>query len=211
MAAHQKAKALERKARYIENPKRSRLLKPARSPLAPIPLSPVAALPFKTGLSFYANRITGGVGFMMHMARLSEDPKIRGLADRWDLLTESEKKVVPVEQLCYEGDVKQDVFFADFTKTAFRANMDLSKLIAAISHPDVVQASVDAAKTPDGKADRAMLFRHSGFLPEKTGGNIFVNAQARAESKAAAISESSGLPSFEESMTEFLEHDQAEP
>lgn len=198
--------------RYVANPKRSgRLLKPARHPLAPVPLSPVAPLPFKTGLSFYVNRIPGGIAAMLQIARMSDDPKVRSVADRYELLTEAEKKVVPIEQLCYEADVKQDVFFSEYSKAAFRSSMDVSKLIAAVSHPEVVQASVDAAKTPDGKADRAMLFRHSGFLPEKTGGNIFVNAQARAESKAAAISESSGLPSFEESMTEFLEHDQAEP
>jgi hypothetical protein len=212
MAAQQKATALERKARHIANPKRgSKLLGPARRPLAPVPLSPVAALPFKTGLSFYANRIDGGVKAMMPIVRLSEDPKVRNVAERWDLLSEPEKRVVPLEQLCFEAEVRQDVFIGEFIKAAFRENMNLSKITAAMAHPDVVQASIDAAKTPDGKADRAMLFKHSGFLPERTGGNIFVNAQARAESKAAAISESSGLPSFEESMTEFLEQEQAEP
>jgi hypothetical protein len=83
--------------------------------------------------------------------------------------------------------------------------VDISKLIAAVHHPEIVEATIQAAKGPFGMPDRKMLHDHMGFLPLPKGQTINIDASSKtlvAGGKVMIEDATIGLPSFEQDAIE---------
>lgn len=95
----------------------------------------------------------------------------------------------------------------DLAAEVFRSYLsyasDASNLIEAAGRPEIVRRQVEFAKKEAGWRDRKMLHEHSGFLPQKQGGGIHVNAQANAETQTATIVQAPELPTMESDTLRF--------
>jgi hypothetical protein len=157
---------------------------------------------FKGTLAYAASRIQGGRTVFMEYARIASqsDERLMPLVEKWDSLSKSDKRYVNLDDLCEAVGIRLGMVVGAVADAAFEYNADVSKLMAAVAHPAVVQATIDSALTPQGVQDRRMLHQHLGFVPTPTGPVFNVSAKAGAMSSV----EERGLPDFEE--TVFLVH-----
>ena len=102
-------------------------------------------------------------------ARLSDDPQVLSLVTRWDTLSHYDQRRMSIEELCEAVGLAPGKLLGKVVEAAFEFNSDVSNLIAAVMHPDVVQASINRALQPKGVEDRRIQFLHSGWLPTTRG------------------------------------------
>ena len=113
-----------------------------------------------------------------------------------------ERATVTPEYVCDLAGVDPADFAAEVMRVLAKYSGDTSTVIAAVEHPEIVRKSIQFAKKEAGHRDRKMIFEHSGFLPQKSGGGIHVNATANADAKSAAILPNE-LPSMESDTRRF--------
>ncbi len=171
---------------------------------------PLVILPFESTLA-YVFKGSGGKQTAIEAARMiqDEDERLKKVVFAWDEATERDKEKIKLEDLCSAADITPDEFLGLIIPALWRRNLDIGKLIAAMAHPQVVEASIKAAQTTWGTLDRQMLHTASGFLPTKAGQQI--NIDNRKQTVVAGgqgkVSDTSapGLPSFEAEMIEGAE------
>lgn len=167
-------------------------------------------LPFESTLA-YVFKGSGGKQTAIEAARMieSEDERLKKVVFAWDGATERDREKIKLEDLCQAADISPDEFLGLIIPALWRRNLDIGRLISAMAHPQVVEASIQAAKTQWGALDRQMLHTASGFLPTKAGQQI--NIDNRKQTVVAGgqgkVSDTSapGLPSFEAEMIEGAE------
>lgn len=169
-----------------------KLLRPGTSILRPAP--------FDASLSF-AFRSSGGIETAMAGASLVKgEPRFKKLVWAWDQLSDRDRRVVKLEDLLSGCEISPDEFLSFVVPAIYRRNVDMGQLIAAVSHPQIVQAAIVSAQMDDGFKDRELLLTANGFLPTKQGASISIqnNNSVNASASAAAVSSGgSGMPSFE--------------
>jgi hypothetical protein len=112
-------------------------------------------------------------------------------------LTPSDQAIVSLDDLCAASGIAPKAILMAIAASGFDAGCDIANLVAAHLHPKVVQASVDAALTPEGIEDRKLLLQHAGFIPVPKGQSIVINASSHATAQAHASSAAAaGMPSF---------------
>ncbi len=127
---------------------------------------------------------------MMRWAKDS-DPRVARFLDAWDALGASEQRARRTADAVREqvGLAPPELlgFVAD---AAFRASMCMALIIAAGSHPRVVEKTVERALTDEGIADRITLHKITGALPTPKGSQttftIMQNAQANQTARSIA-------------------------
>jgi len=140
----------------------------------------------------------------------SEDQRLKKLVYAYDNATLRDKASVRLEDLCAAADITPDEFLGLIVPALWRRNIDIGKLMHAMAHPQIVEASIQAAKTTWGTLDRQMLHTTSGFLPTKANGPM-INIDNRkqtvnANGKVVGVdSGAPGLPSFEQDAIEGAE------
>ena len=171
---------------------------------------PLVILPFESTLAFVFKG-AGGKQTAIEAARMiqEDDERLRKVVYAWDNATERDKEKIKLEDLCAAADISPDEYLGLIIPALWRRNLDIGKIIAAMAHPEIVAASVQAAKTTWGTLDRQMLHTQSGFLPTKAGQNINIDNRKQtvitgANGKAVDTS-APGLPSFEQEMIEGAE------
>jgi hypothetical protein len=97
--------------------------------------------------------------------RGSQDPLAKTYLKKFDSLAAKYQRVAPVEAVCIAAGIDTEKFFAVVAAAVFRQTKHTAELLAASAQPKVVEASVERATSPDGVADRKMLFQHAEFLP----------------------------------------------
>lgn len=105
------------------------------------------------------------LGELIDFLRGSIDPLAKAYLRRFDSLISQHQKLAPVEAICAAEGIDTIKFLGVIAEAAFTQTRMVSELMAAASQPDVIQATVEGALTPDGDRDRKMLHQHSGFLP----------------------------------------------
>ena len=171
---------------------------------------PLEILPFESTLA-YVFKGVGGKQTAVEAARMIEgdDPRMKKIVHAWDSATERDRASVKLEDLCAAADITPDEFLGLVVPALFRRNLDIGRLIAAMAHPQVVEASIQAAKTQWGSLDRQMLHTQSGFLPTKAGQQINIDnrKQTLVAGGGSGVKDTSapGLPSFEQDAIEGAE------
>lgn len=118
-------------------------------------------------------------------------------------LKNKERVSATPEFVCDLAGVNPNDFAAEIFRAYLSYSGDAGNLIAAAAHPKVVGATVKNAMTAKGHQDRRMLLDHAGFLPQKQGGGIHVNASANADSKTANVILPNELPTMESDTIRF--------
>lgn len=170
---------------------------------------PLEILPFESTLA-YVFKGSGGKQTAVEAARMAQedDPRLKKMVYAWDSATERDKTTIKLEDLCSAADITPDEFLGLIIPALWRRNLDIGKLIAAMAHPQVVEASIQAAKTQWGSLDRQMLHTASGFLPTKAGQQINIdNRKQIVNANGTTVKDTSapGLPSFEQDAIEGAE------
>jgi hypothetical protein len=102
---------------------------------------------------------------MARLARMS-DPRVAQFLDAWDALDFSEQQARgAVFKVCEQVGLAPVDLLGIVADVGFRFAMCGAQLRAALALPSIVERSIETALTPEGIADRKMLFQHSGFLP----------------------------------------------
>lgn len=176
---------------------------------APEP-KPLVILPFESTLA-YVFKGVGGKLTAVEAARMAEgdDPRLKKMVFAWDSATQRDRDTIKLEDLCAAAEILPDEFLGIIIPALFRRNMDIGRLMAAMAHPQVVEASIAAAKTTWGTLDRQMLHTQSGFLPTKAGQQINIDnrKQTLVSNGGGKVADTSktGLPSFEQDAIEGAE------
>lgn len=118
-------------------------------------------------------------------------------------LKRREQQTITPESICDLAGVNPNDLAAEVFRSYLSYASDAANLIEAASRPAVVRKQVKVALTTDGWRDRKMLHEHSGFLPQKTGGGIHVNASANAENQNATVVSAPELKSMESDTIRF--------
>ena len=159
-------------------------------------------LRFKGTLAYAASRIGGKENFFDLVRQSARENKwLMPLVEKWDSISKSDRRYTNLDDLVTSLDLSPGRVLGAVVETAFNDNLDVSRLIASVRHPEVVEASIERALTPEGEADRRMLFQHSGFVPVQNGSNISINNSVKA-SQTSVVEKKFGLPSFEDDMRE---------
>jgi len=165
-------------------------------------------LPFQSTLAYVFHSV-GGKETAIEAARLIEDTdeRLKKVVYAWDQSTIRTRDTVRLEDLCAAADIAPDEFLGIVIPAIYRRNQDISKLIAAMAQPKVMEATISAAQLPHGTQDRQMLHQASGFLPTKAGQSINIDnrKQTLVAGGNSGISVEPGvsqLPSFEQDMIE---------
>lgn len=165
-------------------------------------------LPGVQSLSIATRYLEGGrdrfVELVQAAALEQHQPAIDWFVVYADLLP-YERAKVSFDDVCAAAGVKPSVLVGLITSVAMEMGRDVGNLVGALTHPQVVAASVAAAKTPGGIEDRRMLFQHHGYIPVPRSTVVTVNANASASAAAGARAESGGVPSFAEDLAAIKE------
>lgn len=122
----------------------------------------------------------------------SDDPDIVKLLAARRSVPPSTARLLPIEAFCAASGVSPLRVIEVLVAAVVRQGAQASTIIAAVSHPRVVQKTVEMALTDDGTEDRATLHKAVNFLPTPKGNTTIINntpmanASARAESHAQA-------------------------
>ena len=122
----------------------------------------------------------------------SDDEIALALIAKRRCLTQSQVNSLPFEAFCVAAKIETKRALAIITSEVFSQTEQTSLLMASAAHPDVVKATIEAAKHPTGSKERSMILSHSGFVPvPKTsvvnihgGKNVFGGAQQNTETVA---------------------------
>jgi hypothetical protein len=134
-----------------------------------------------------------GIGLedFIKMARVAGegDPTAARFVDAWGSLSPSgQQEKEAADALCKQLGLNPLELLRAAAEATLRFSVSVARIRAAQALPSVVQRSIETALTPEGSADRKMLFQHSGFLPMPKGSQIAVavtqNAHATVESVA---------------------------
>lgn len=109
---------------------------------------------------------SGGVKRAIEFLRGSDQPEARKFISLYDDLPSSARTLLPFESICLACKIPTRRMMEVITGACFEQTANMSALLAAASHPQVVQKTVSAAKNiAYGAKDREMLHKHSGFIP----------------------------------------------
>jgi len=170
-------------------------------------LPPLEILPFQSTLA-YAFKSVGGKETAIEAARMveGEDERFKKITYAWDNASLRDRDTVRLEDLCAAADLTPDEFLGAVIPVIYRRNQDISRIIAAMAQPKVLEATIQAAQTQFGSLDRQMLHQASGFLPTKAGQQINIDNRKQtlvAGGKVSSVEPgAAGLPSFEQDMIE---------
>jgi hypothetical protein len=108
----------------------------------------------------------------------------------------TEQRLASFDAVCLAGNIKPVELVKAIVGAIFEHNVDVGRLVAAAAQPDIVDATIRAAKRPDGYRDREMLLTASGHLPSR-GPLVSIQNQANIlAGSIATVDAAKSLPSF---------------
>jgi hypothetical protein len=88
------------------------------------------------------------------------EPRMERAVAKWRLLSPWQRRFVTLDDLAAEAGLTSGEFFGAITRASFELTSQVADLIVACGYPGVVAASVRRARTPEGLADRQLIFEH---------------------------------------------------
>ena len=127
---------------------------------------PYATPAFGT-LDFVSRLLPGGKQWFIDYARLARDtdPRVDKVVTTWDQLSRYKQNLVSLEELCAAVGLVPGEFFAIAARACFECNGGVTMLLAAMAYPQIMEAAVTRACTPQGIRERRIFFEWTGFLP----------------------------------------------
>jgi hypothetical protein len=137
------------------------------------------AVPYSPG----ADLITSWPSYL----HASDDPEAKKVISVYYSVPGWVRSALPVEAFCLASTVSTSRILEILTGVCVRLGAQASTIIAAVSHPSVVQHNVERALDHDGEKWTEMLHRATGFIPVPKGSqtNITVTQNASATTAVA--------------------------
>lgn len=130
----------------------------------------------------------------LYYLRASDDPLVRRVLVARDEIPFGYARLLPWEAFCVKAGVPTPRLVQALTDVCKIMSRQFATVIAAVSHPAIVEKSVEIALTDEGEKDREMLHRHAGFIqpasqhqPVSVTVTQHANSSAMAEAKAATV------------------------
>jgi hypothetical protein len=101
------------------------------------------------------------------------------IAQKYKLSNKSMRSSVPFEAYCLAAKLDTKKVLGLIFAEVYSQNEQASGLMAAAAQPDVVRATIDAAKQPGGSRERDMMHKHSTFIPVPKTSITFVREAGR--------------------------------
>jgi len=129
---------------------------------------------------------------LMRWAKES-DPRVAQFLDAWDALNPSEQVRGTVEAVRQRVGLKLLELLGIIAEVACRIAMYQTQIIAALTHPLVVQKTIDlalddSARAKDSLAAQIVLHKATGFLPMPKGSQTIISVMQNTQAPAAAQS-----------------------
>lgn len=116
-----------------------------------------------------------GQDLAIEYLRGSADPISRKWLEAYDSLPKTYRELLPIEAFCVAIGVEPKKLLGLIVEETVDGSGEVSRMLAAFAHPEVVKSTVANAMLPgsEGARDRDMLHKHQGFVP--TNKNQVVN------------------------------------
>lgn len=147
--------------------------------------------------------VAGGKKTLMEFARLAPEiaPEYAAVIEDYESLNAKGKKTVSIDFLCKVRKLDPFHFLGVIAEAAVKYRDNASVIIAAVSLPKVIEASVKSAlKVKTGFKDRKLLAEHAAFVPVPSGGTFVNNLMTRVDTNVGEAPASGHLPSFEKTI-----------
>jgi len=105
----------------------------------------------------------------------SSNPKARAILEVRDRFTLRQREDIPFEVYCIAAKIRPQDILPVLVVEVYDQASKVSALLAASQHPAVTEATMAAALSPLGTAEKKMLHQHAGFLPVSK--NTIVNVR----------------------------------
>lgn len=116
----------------------------------------------------------GGIETVIAAMRFSDDIQIEKLLTVYDDALPEERRLLPLEAFCVKAEVDVPALLGAAILALGIQSANTVKIIAATSHPQVMQASVRNALKPGGYRDRQQIHTAMRFLPQPKGATTIV-------------------------------------
>lgn len=125
-----------------------------------------------------------------YFLKCSDAPEAQKVLEEYsnEKLTKGQRGVLPIEAFCLAAKVSPLRILEIIGGTAVRLSAQESMMISAMSHPKVVEKTVQMALTDEGTYDRNVLHRATGFLPIPRSAQTTINIAQNATANAAHVS-----------------------
>ena len=141
-----------------------------------------------------------------HYLHASDDPDAKKIIQVFYSIPQWARALLPIEAFCLAASVPTSRVLEIITAACVRLGAQASTIIAAVSHPSVVQKTVEMALTDEGIEDRNTLHKATGFLPTpksaQTNITVTQNAVASAQVAVAAPSPESTIRTLAEAFNQ---------
>jgi hypothetical protein len=114
-------------------------------------------------LEFALRGVRGGKRIVMDdlaPRAVAFEPRLERAVTKWRDLTPWKRRFVTLDDLAAEAGLTPGEFFGAVTRASFELTSQVADLIVACGYPGVVAASVRRARTPEGLADRQLIFEY---------------------------------------------------
>ena len=116
----------------------------------------------------------------------SQDAEARRLWSAYNSVPASFRRLLRPECFCLAARVHPMRALELVTAAAVHQGAQASAILAAVSHPRVVEKTIQMALRDQGIADRNALHRATGFTPLPKGSTTIVNVQQNAQGQGPA-------------------------
>jgi hypothetical protein len=130
----------------------------------------------------------------IYYLRASDTPEAHQIIDAYYSLSKPLRTLLPLEAFCLKAGVPTMRAMELITITAMRFGLQSSAIIAHLTHPEVVQATIEDATGPNPDlraAAQTLLHKATGFLPQPKGNKTSIvvtqHAQATATAQQATV------------------------
>ncbi|HEU5257242.1 MAG TPA: hypothetical protein VFU28_14715 [Vicinamibacterales bacterium] len=114
-------------------------------------------------LEFALRGVRGGKRIVMEdlaPRAVAFEPRLEAAVTKWRDLSPWKRRFVTLDDLAAEAGLTSGEFFGAVTRASFELTSQVADLIISCGYPGVVAASVRRARTPEGLADRRLIFEY---------------------------------------------------
>ena len=135
----------------------------------------------------------------------SDSPDARKILLAYYSIGATWRRHLPIEAFCLAAGVPPIRALSLITASVVQMGANASTVILAISHPAVVQKTVEMALTDEGIEDRNTLHKASGFLPSPKGSQTTINVANNANASSSAAAAALPAPAPEDTIRRLVD------
>jgi hypothetical protein len=118
--------------------------------------------------------VTKGIPLAFKAMRSSQSPIIRKFLHKWNRISEKDRIGLPLEAVAIAAKIDTSTLLGEIMLAMREHSVNLVKIVAVASHPDVMKKTVESALGDKGYQDRELIHNMLG-ASSKQQGTTFIN------------------------------------